>query len=85
MTADHQSLPVQGYTAQSQANVDLANEGKQLEERVLRYLEKVAATVPQGEQQRYVAAGRTSMQVGWMWAIRAIFNPGRAKLPEDQA
>lgn len=34
---DHQPMPVAGYTTQSQSNVDLANEGKALEEQYLRW------------------------------------------------
>jgi hypothetical protein len=88
---DHKPMPVQGYTIQSQPNIDLSNEGKVLEERVLRYIERVVAhakanPVPDGhldERARYAAVGRTNIQDGFMWTIRAIFNPQRAKLPED--
>ncbi len=38
----HQPLPVQGYTPQSQAKVDLVNENKVLEEQVLRQLDRLA-------------------------------------------
>ncbi len=79
---DHQPVPVKGYTAQSQANIDLANEGKQLEERVLRYLDNTLLSA-QGVDPRSVALGRTHIQTGFMWAIRSIFNPQRIKLPED--
>lgn len=40
---DHQPMPVAGYTAQSQSNVDLANEGKALDERTLPGPEQVIA------------------------------------------
>lgn len=87
---NHTGLPVAGYTAQSTSNVDLANEGKMLEERVLRYIEKVEKhaegavhTDEIGQRKRFVAVGRTQMQLGWMMVIRAIFNPQRIKLPED--
>lgn len=80
---DHQPLPVKGYTPQSDAKTRLADEGKELEERVLRYIEKVQATVPQGETARYLALGKTNAQNAFMWTIRAIFNPQRIALPED--
>jgi len=39
---ENKGLPVQGYKAtQPQWKIDLVNEGKQLEERVLRWIEKV--------------------------------------------
>lgn len=91
--ADHQPMPVKGYTAQSQANVDLSNEGKELEERVLRWIERVRlhasmTGVPDGnidDRQRCAALAKTNVQDGFMWAVRAIFNPQRIKLPEDPA
>lgn len=82
---DHQPLPVKGYTSQSEANTALANEGKELEERVLRWIEKVLANVPdEPERKRYAALGKTNVQDGFMWTIRAIFNPQRIALPEDK-
>ena len=36
------------------------------------------------QRKRFAAVGRTQMQLGWMMVIRAIFNPQRIKLPEDQ-
>jgi len=81
--SDHAPLPVSGYKPQSQETIDLVNEGKILEERVLRYLEKVAA-FPDIEP-RFLAIGKTNIQQGFMWAFRSIFKPNRSKLPEDSA
>ena len=83
---DHKPLPVHGYTEQSQERVDLVNEGKQLEERVLRYIEKVdkVAAVTFG-QTRWTAIGRTHIEQGFMAVFRGVFNPQRTKLPEDAA
>lgn len=78
---DHQPMPVAGYTAQPQSNVDLANEGKELEERYLRWLDKLAAH-PDTDK-RCVALGMTNMQTAAMWAIRSIFKPQRIKLLGD--
>ena len=78
---DLNPLPVSGYTAQPQSNVDLANEGKELEERYLRWLDKLAAH-PETDK-RCVALGVTNMQTAAMWAIRSIFKPQRIKLPAD--
>lgn len=79
---DHKPMPVAGYTAQSHSNVDLANEGKKLEERYLRWLDKLAAH-PDTDK-RCVALAVTSMQTAAMWAVRSVFKPQRIKLPEDQ-
>lgn len=93
--SDHKGLPVAGYTAQSQSAVDLANEGKLLEERYLRWLDKMVYhnkqwsndpqdidTAPPFDP-RCLAEARTLIQTGAMWAIRAIFQPQRIKLPGE--
>lgn len=89
---EHKPLPVAGYQPQSDEKIDLANEGKELEERVLRWLEKlqIVGNPSQGEagfqiDNRFLALGKTNIQQGFMWAVRSIFQPGRVKLPEDQA
>lgn len=93
---DHQPMPVQGYTAQSQEKIDLVNEGKQLEERVLRYIERVdhfnqAAgnyALPDGAEPntsvRCLRNGVADISGGFMWVFRSIFNPQRIPLPEDK-
>ncbi len=78
---DNKPLPVAGYKPQSDENVALANEGKILEERYLRWLDKLAAA--DDTDKRYVALARTNVEQGAMWAIRSIFKPYRAVLPED--
>lgn len=78
-------LPLPGYKeTQSQAAVDLVSEGKHLEERVLRYIDRVAifAVENQGDP-RFAAIGRTEIQLGFMAVARAVFAPGRVALPED--
>lgn len=91
--AEHKPMPVAGYTSQPQSNVDLANELKEAEERYLRVIDKMnainmerdAAGVGRSGQfdPRFMALARTSMQEANMWAVRAIFQPTRIKLPED--
>ena len=90
---------VKGYTPLSDAQKDLANEGKELEERYMRWLDKVAdqtKNIPGDEiigavdvvrryDQRALALARTHIQTGAMWAIRSIFQPSRISLPEDEA
>lgn len=81
MTTTHQPMPVAGYTPQSDDRVALANEGKALEERYLRWLDKLKAH-PDTDK-RCVAEATTCVQTGAMWAIRSVFQPQRIKLPED--
>lgn len=79
--ADNKPLPVAGYQPQSDDNIALANEGKYLEERYLRWLDKLAAA--ERTDKRHVALARTNIEQGAMWAIRSIFQPKRTGLPED--
>jgi hypothetical protein len=86
MSEEHKGLPVAGYVPQSADKVALANEGKELEERYMRWLDKLAghslAPTPICDG-RMIALARTNMQTTGMWAIRSIFQPTRIKLPED--
>jgi hypothetical protein len=79
---DHDPMPVKGYTSQSQRNIDLANELKQAEERYLRLLDKLSCEHGTFDG-RCLALARTKMQEANMWAVRAIFQPQRIGLPED--
>lgn len=78
-------LPVAGYKpTQPQWALDLVNENKALEERVLRQIEKHAAGEMLNElDQRAVSIARTKIQEAFMWLNRGVFQPGRVKLPED--
>ena len=88
-------MPVAGYTAQSDFKVHLANEGKELEERYMRWLDKLQTARHVGPtpdvldqvtcDPRMIALARTNMQQTAMWAIRSIYQPTRIKLPEDPA
>lgn len=75
-------LKVHGYTAQSQAKQDLVNSYKILEERVLRALEiENSAEISVDPRWRSIAI--THIQQGFMAMNRAIFQPKRIALPED--
>lgn len=80
-TAPHQGLPVSGYRPQSDQNVELVNQNKALEERVLRQLDKLVAT--SGLDPRWLSIARTHIDQGFMAMNRAVFQPGRIALPED--
>lgn len=77
----HAGLPVSGYQPQSDDKVQIVNRAKELEERVLRHLDALAADG--ANDQRMVAIARTGIQEAFMWANRAVFQPSRIKLPED--
>jgi hypothetical protein len=75
----HDGLPVAGYRPQSTEAVDLVNANKQAEERTLRMLDSLVGRV----DARWLAIGRTQIELGWMAVNRAIFQPSRALLPSD--
>lgn len=77
-------VDVKGYTPLSDEQKALANEGKELEERALRWLEKLNNLDKVHTDARSVAVARTQIQTGFMWAVRSIFQPGRIALPEDK-
>jgi hypothetical protein len=77
----HSGLPVSGYKPQGDDKVALVNENKALEERVLRQLDKMKAD--NSLDQRMVSIAYTGIQEAFMWANRAVFQPGRVALPED--
>ena len=80
---EHQGLPVSGYRPQSADKVALVNRSKEAEERTLRILDDLR-TSPDIDL-RWLAIARTNLELGWMAANRAVFQPGRVTLPEDAA
>lgn len=75
-------LPVSGYRPQSDAAVSTVNSMKQAEERVLRLLDVLA--LASEIDKRWLAIGRTAIEQGFMAVNRAVFQPSRITLPEDQ-
>ena len=71
-----------GYTAQSDSRVEMVNENKAIEERVLRRLDELKGL---NVDQRWLAIGRTHIEEAFMAINRSIFQPQRVKLPEDAA
>lgn len=78
---EHTGLPVAGYKPQSDDKVALVNQNKVLEERVLRVLDDLKQRT--GVDQRWLATGRTQLEKAFMSINRAVFQPGRVSLPED--
>lgn len=83
-----EGLPVAGYRPQTDEAVDLVNENKELEERVLRQMDAIRALVNEGEPDlidlRWFAIARTHIEEGFMALNRSIFKPGRVRLPDDE-
>lgn len=91
--ASNTPLPVHGYTPQPDAKVALVNEFEQDEERLLRKLDTMRSNfdnVPEDAEQflydmRWISVARTHFQEGFMALNRAVFQPQRITLPEDEA
>lgn len=70
---ENQHKKITGYRDLSQEEIDLMNEGKELAKQCGAFIEKLEA---HGEtDKRNVALGKTSLQIGFMWAIRSIAKP----------
>ena len=80
---EHQGLPVEGYRPQPFDNIEKVNANKRHEEEILRVLD--AFKNDPDIDQRWLAIGRTSIEQAFMAINRAIFKPGRVKLPSDVA
>ncbi|SLN38112.1 hypothetical protein AQS8620_01424 [Aquimixticola soesokkakensis] len=79
--SQHNGLPVSGYRPQSTEAVDLVNRSKEIEERVLRFLDALKAE--RSLDMRWYSIGRTQIEQGFMAVNRSVFQPERGALPED--
>lgn len=85
-TAEHKGLPVAGYKPQSEQNVSLVNHFKQLEESLLREIDAMRDSPGSDPRfdQRWLSIAQTHFQEGFMALNRAVFQPGRIRLPGDE-
>lgn len=87
----HEGLPVAGYQPQSDDNVATVNENKVLEERILRQIDRLMLRIgAKGPgvltvDGRWLSISRTLIEQGFMALNRAVFQPSRIDLPDDQA
>lgn len=70
---ENQHKQIKGYRDLTQEEINLMNECKDLAEKCRVFLEKVEAT-PEIDK-RCSALGKTNLQQGFMWSIRAIARP----------
>lgn len=73
--------PIKGYTAQPQWKLDLVNSNKESEELLLRMLGNVGRLTD--IDPRWLSIARTKFEEAYMALNRAVMNPRRIKLPED--
>lgn len=78
---EYTGLPVPGYRPQSAAAVCLVKQNKEVEEMILRDLDRMAE-LPEIDK-RWLAIGRTEIEKGFMAINRAVFQPGRVRLDGD--
>ena len=69
----NQHQKIQGYRDLSQEEIDLMNEGKALAQQCGEFIAKLEAI--ESTDKRNVALGKTNLQQGFMWAVRAIAQP----------
>ncbi|MBN49982.1 MAG: hypothetical protein CMN85_10605 [Spongiibacteraceae bacterium] len=70
---DNQHKKIKGYRDLTQEEIDLMNEGKALAEQCGNFIAKLEAN--DTTDKRSVALGKTSLQQGFMWAIRGVAKP----------
>lgn len=70
---ENQHKKIQGYRDLTQAEIDLMNEGKVLAEQCGDFIAKLEAI--ESTDKRNIALGKTNLQQGFMWAVRAIAQP----------
>ena len=70
---DNQHKKITGYRDLSQAEIDMMNEAKALAEQCGNLITKLEADPT--TDKRNVALGKTNLQQGFMWAIRAVAQP----------
>ena len=70
---ENQHQKIKGYRDLSQAEINLMNEGKDLAEKCGAFISKLE--FDSTTDKRNVALGKTNLQQGFMWAIRAIAQP----------
>ena len=82
-TEEHKGLPVQGYKpTQPDWAIAIVNENKVLDERILRQIDRHKDKGADIDQ-RHVAIARTEIEKAFMSLNRAVFQPQRIKLPDE--
>jgi len=83
MTDGFKAPPISGYQDVSGDKAAFVNANKELEERILRRIDGMT-DASLAIDQRWLAIARTHIEQGFMAMNRAVFQPTRINLPEDQ-
>lgn len=70
---ENQHRKITGYRELTQEEIDLMNEAKDLAEKCGQLITKLENRMD--TDKRCVALGKTNLQQGFMWAIRAVAKP----------
>lgn len=70
---ENQHRKITGYRELTQEEIDLMNEAKDLAEKCGQLITKLENRMD--TDKRCVALGKTNLQQGFMWAIRAVARP----------
>lgn len=78
---DNQHQKIAGYRELSQQEIDLMNECKAVEATCASLIDKLQNYDPASPDerpldQRFVALAKTSIQTGFMYAVRSVAQPG---------
>ena len=73
---------VKGYTDQTDYKVYMVNTNKEIEERLLRTVDNYKNT-PEIDK-HWLNIAKTHFEQGFMAMNRAVFQPQRIRLPEDE-
>lgn len=84
MVKKHKGLPVPGYKAQSDWAVTMVSENKVIEEQILRRIDGFEGKTPGHVDPRWLAESRIHLEVAFMCLNRAIFQPHRIALPDEE-
>jgi hypothetical protein len=83
MNEKHSGLPVSGDRAQPEEAVATVNASKEIEEHVLRLIDEIGEDETLYADKRWLALGRTQIELGFMAVNRAVFRPDRISLAEE--
>jgi hypothetical protein len=70
---DNQHRKITGYRELTESEIAFMNEGKELAQKCGDFIAKLENDP--GTDKRNVALGKTNLQQGFMWAIRAVAQP----------
>jgi len=74
-TKMHKPIPVAGYKSQSDATIALVNRNKEIEEQILKIIDDLEHD--HHIDRRWLAIGRTHLELAFMAINRSIFQPVR--------